>query len=417
MGVETTSQEWLISVDDHVLEPGHLWQERVPARYRDQAPRLVRDAEGEAWIYDGKRMVTPGLGAVAGKSREEFSFEPITYDEMRPGCYDSVARLEDMDRAGVLASLCFPSFPRFCGQVFYEAADRDLALVCVQAYNDWMIEEWCGRAPGRYIPLTLIPLWDPVLAAQEVRRSAGLGSRAIAFCENPALLGLPTVHNRNGHWDPVMAACEETETVVCMHIGSSSKRYTMSDESPMLVTMSWAPPLMIAGAMVEWVFSPVLRKFPNIKVALAEGGIGWMPFFLEKCAQIVDRHRFWIAGADIRHDSLTGRVEVMEEGAVDLQDFSVIETFRRNIFGCFIDDVHGVRNLDAIGVDNVMIETDYPHSDSTWPNCLEHAQKQLASLTPVDRYKVMRGNAERVFRFTPEEPALSSREQPVEPAS
>ena len=396
--------DWLISVDDHVLEPSHVWQDRVPAKYRDAAPRLVRDEDGEAWIYEGRRMVTPGLGAVAGKRREEFSFEPITYDEMRPGCYDSVARLDDMNRAGVLASLCFPSFPRFCGQVFHEADDRGLALLCIQAYNDWMIDEWCGRAPGRYIPLTLVPLWDPVLAATEVRRTAGKGSRAVAFSENPALLGLPTIHNRQGHWDPLMAACEETNSVVCIHIGSSSRRYTMSDESPMLVTMSWSPPLMIAGTMIEWIFSPVVRKFPGIKIALAEGGIGWMPFFLDKCAQVVDKHRYWIAAGDVRHDSLSGHVELRREAAVDLEGFSVRDMFRRHIFGCFIDDLHGIRNLDAIGVDNVMIETDYPHSDSTWPNCLEHAQKQLIGLSEPDRYKIMRGNAERLFSFTPAAP-------------
>jgi predicted TIM-barrel fold metal-dependent hydrolase len=399
MNVDRT--EWLISVDDHVLEPAHVWQDRVPARFKDAAPRLVRDKDGEAWVYDGKRMVTPGLGAVAGKTREEFSFEPITYDEMRPGCYDSVARLEDMDRAGVLASMCFPSFPRFCGQVFNEAEDRELALLCVQAYNDWMIEEWCGNAPGRYIPLTLIPLWDPTLAAAEVRRNAERGSTAVAFSENPAMLRLPTIQDPGGHWDPLMAACEETDTVLCMHIGSSSKRLTMSDESPMLVTMSWGPPLLIAGAMIEWIFSPVVRKFPGIKVALAEGGIGWMPFFLEKAAQVVEKHQFWIANGDVRHDSLSGRVEVDERAAIDLEGFSVMDKFRQHIYGCFIDDVHGVRNLDAIGYDNVMIETDYPHSDSTWPNCLEHAQKQLAGVSAENRHKIMRGNAERLFRFTP----------------
>jgi predicted TIM-barrel fold metal-dependent hydrolase len=391
--------EWLISVDDHVLEPPGVWQDRVRAKDRDRAPRLVRDQDGEAWVYEGKRMVTPGLGAVAGKRREEFSFEPVTYDEMRPGCYDSVARLEDMDRARVLASLCFPSFPRFCGQVFYQANDRDLALQCVRAYNDWMIDEWCGRAPGRYIPLTLVPLWDPHLAAEEVRRTAAKGSRGVSFSENPAMLGLPTIHDRRGHWDPLMAACEETETVVCIHIGSSSRRLTMSDESPMLVTMSWAPPLMIAGTMIEWVFSPVVRKFPGIKVALAEGGIGWIPFFLERCAQVVDKHRYWIASGDVKHDSISGHVEVDRETAIDLDGFSVVDTFRRHIYGCFIDDVHGVANLDSIGVDNVMIETDYPHSDSTWPNCLEHAKAQLAGLPAEDQYKIMRGNAERLFRF------------------
>jgi predicted TIM-barrel fold metal-dependent hydrolase len=399
MSVDRT--EWLISVDDHVIEPGHVWQERVPARYRDRAPKLVLDRNGEAWVYDGRRMVTPGLGAVAGKAREEFSFEPITYAEMRPGCYDSVARLEDMDRAGVLASLCFPSFPRFCGQVFLEAEDRTLAMLCVQAYNDWMVEEWCGRAPGRYIPLTLVPLWDPALAAAEVRRTAAKGSRAVAFSENPAMLGLPTVHDPGGHWDPLMAACEETETVVCMHIGSSSRRITMSDESPMLVTMSWGVPVLIAGTMVEWLFSPVLRKFPGTRIALAEGGIGWIPFFLERSAQVVDTHRYWIASGDVRHDSVSGRVVVDRAAAIDLEGFSVTDVFRRHIYGCFIDDIHGVRNLDAIGIDNVMIETDYPHSDSTWPHCLDHARKQLAGLSEVDRRKVMRGNAERLFRFVP----------------
>jgi predicted TIM-barrel fold metal-dependent hydrolase len=399
MNIDRT--EWIISVDDHVLEPGHVWQDRVPAKFKDAAPRLIRDRDGEAWVYEGKRMVTPGLGAVAGKTREEFSFEPITYDQMRPGCYDSVARLEDMDRAGVLASMCFPSFPRFCGQVFNEAEDRELAMLCVQAYNDWMIDEWCGRAPGRYIPLTLIPLWDPTLAAAEVRRNAERGSTAVAFSENPAMLRLPTIQDPGGHWDPLMEACEETETVLCMHIGSSSKRLTMSDESPMLVTMSWGPPLLIAGAMIEWIFSPVVRKFPGIKVALAEGGIGWMPFFLEKAAQVVEKHRFWIANGDVRHDSLSGRVEVDERAAIDLEGFSVMDMFRRHIYGCFIDDVHGVRNLDAIGFDNVMIETDYPHSDSTWPNCLEHAKKQLAGISAENQHKIMRGNAERLFRFTP----------------
>ena len=188
-----------------------MWQDTLPGQVPDAAPRLVRDADGEAWVYRGTSgWSRPASGRWPARRREEFSFEPITYDEMRPGCYDSVARLEDMDRAGVLASLCFPSFPRFCGQVFFEADDKDLALVCVQAYNDWMIDEWCGRAPGRYIPLTLIPLWDPHLAAAEVRRTAEKGSRAIAFSENPAMLGLPTIQDRDGYWDPLMAACEET---------------------------------------------------------------------------------------------------------------------------------------------------------------------------------------------------------------
>src|SRR6185437_5139288 len=134
---------------------------------------------------------TFGLSATAGKAKEEFSAEPIAYEDMRPGCYDPAARVADMDAAGVLASLCFPSFPRFCGQTFHEAPDHELAMICVTAYNDWMIEEWCDSAPGRLIPQIIVPLWDPVAGAAEIERCAGMGARAVTFSENPVRLGLP----------------------------------------------------------------------------------------------------------------------------------------------------------------------------------------------------------------------------------
>ena len=104
---------------------------------------------------------------------------------MRPGCYDPKARLEDMDRAGMLASLCFPTITRFCGQLFMDASDREFGFECLQHYNDWIVEEWCGAAPGRYIPLMLIPMWDPPLAAKEMERMAAKGVTAFAFSENP----------------------------------------------------------------------------------------------------------------------------------------------------------------------------------------------------------------------------------------
>ena len=121
------------------------------------------------------------------------TMSPITYDEMRPGCYEPKARLEDMDINWVEASLSFPTFPRFCGQTFLEAKDRELAEACVYAYNDWMVEEWCGDSGGRLIPLTLIPLWDADLAAAEVRRNAARGVRAVCFSEIPPHLG-PAEH-------------------------------------------------------------------------------------------------------------------------------------------------------------------------------------------------------------------------------
>jgi predicted TIM-barrel fold metal-dependent hydrolase len=395
----TDEQKWLVSVDDHVLEPPHVWEERLPKRFRTEAPKISVEGRREFWEFQGKRIETVGLSAVAGKANEDFSPEPVTYRDMRAGCYDSVARLEDMNRAGILASLCFPSFPRFCGQTFYETPDRDLGFACVQAYNDWMLEEWCGSAPGRYIPLILIPLWDPALAAAEIERCAGLGARAFAFSEEPSALGLPTVNDPGRYWDPVMAAAAETQTVVCMHIGSSSRRPKICPDSSYLADLSWGASLT-AGAMLTWLFSGYFDRMPNLRVAFSEGNIGWIPYFLERAQQVVDTQRGWIQrGVEVDEGSMFWPLPPATIESLDMQ-----RLYRDHVYGCFIDDAHGMRNLDVIGEDNVMIETDYPHSDSTWPNCIEVARNAVKELSSEVQYKVMRGNAERLFRFTPIEP-------------
>jgi predicted TIM-barrel fold metal-dependent hydrolase len=403
--------DWLVSVDDHVLEPPHVWQSRVPRRYREDAPRLVSDATGEYWVYQGRKVPTSGLSAVAGREREQFTPEPVPYSEMRPGCYDSVARLDDMDRAGILASMCFPSFPRFCGQVFYEGKDKELGLVCVKAYNEWMIEEWCGSAPGRYIPLILIPLWDPAEAAKELVRCAARGVHAFAFSENPSLLGLPSIHDRDRYWDPVWSAAQDAEVVVCMHQGSSSHRFQMSDDAPTLATMAWGIGSKQSGTMLDWLFGPVFQRYPGIKIALSEGGIGWMPYFLERAEQVLDKQRFWAAQGERTLED--GFFNFNESGVrslveVDPRTLDIRQTFRDHVYGCFIEDNVGLLALERIGVDNVMIETDYPHSDSTWPNCITIAHKQLSGFDEATRYKLLRGNAERLFHFTPPAPPPSS---------
>ncbi|MGA8724802.1 MAG: amidohydrolase family protein [Acidimicrobiales bacterium] len=384
--------DWLISVDDHVLEPPHLWVDRVAAKDRDRAPHMVREGDMEFWVYDGKRFPSSGLSACAGKAKEEFSPEPVTYAEMRPGCYDSTARLEDMDRAGILASLCFPTVTRFCGQLFMEVGDRDFGLVCIRAYNDWMIEEWSGAAPGRYIPLVLIPMWDPAAAAVEMERCARMGATAFAFSENPAPLGLPTIHDRDRYWDPVMAAASDLEMVACMHVGSSSQVPQIAPDSPFMANLAWGA-IRTSGAMLSWLFSGMFSRFPGLKIALSEGEIGWMPYFLERAEQVLDKQRYWVQRG----------VQFMEHATtdVDLNTLNVRELFRGHIFGCFIEDHHGIASIEEIGEDNIMCETDYPHSDSTWPNCITVVKKIIDDLPVQTQYKILRGNAERLYRFTP----------------
>jgi predicted TIM-barrel fold metal-dependent hydrolase len=387
----------LISVDDHVVEPPDLWQRYLPARHRARGPRVER-AKGKVrgngrhftfpdrddgywadrWVYDGVTMpITSGFVAVCF-DRDEVDNEAVLFDDLLPGCTDPTARLADMDANHVEASLCFPTFPRFCGQTFLEGDDRDLGLACVRAYNDWMIDEWCGGAArGRLIPLTLLPLWDPVLAAAEVARCADKGSHAVCFSEGPAALGLPSVHT--DHWDPLWAACEATDTVVNMHIGSSSTFPQTSPDAPGLVTIA----LTFEGAthaLVDWLCSGVLERFGSLRIALSEGQVGWMPFVLERLDNAWEHAR---AYGGVR-DRVPNPPSSYVEGRV---------------YGCIFDDQAGLAMRDTIGMGQIMIETDYPHGDSTWPHSLETAEKivAVAGLDDAEAHALVRGNAIRCY--------------------
>jgi predicted TIM-barrel fold metal-dependent hydrolase len=393
-----------VSVDDHVIEPPNVWLDRLPSKYHDRAPRMAKGERGAVWQYEDKIVPTVGLSVAAGKEKEEFSPNPVSFDDMRPGAYDPRERVKDMNRAGILASICFPSFPRFCGQIFWEAKDKELAGLCVQAYNDWMIDEWCGAAPGRFIPLVLIPLWDPIAAAKEIERTAAKGARTFAFSENPEPLGLPTIHDPGRYWDPVMSAAQQTGMVVSMHVGSSSTMPSISSDAPPLANLTYGA-VRAAGTMLAWLFSDYFERMPNLKIALSEGNIGWMPYFIERAEQVLDKQRHWAAKAGVQfYRGESGAEAVTANPQANIATLDVRRTIRDHIFGCFIEETSGLRCLDIIGEDNVMIETDYPHSDTTWPDCIEVAQQLVKDLPPVTQRKILRGNAERLFRFTPIEP-------------
>jgi|SRR6478735_6906125 len=396
------SFSWFVSVDDHLIEPARLWQERVPESVRDRAPHIVRDGDSEFWVYEDRQIVTTGLNAVAGKSREEFSPEPITYDDMREGCYEPAARVADMDQGFVLSSLLFPSFPRYCGQVFHEAKDKELALTCVQAWNDFILEELAGDHPGRFIPMMIIPLWDPIAAAKEVERTAALGGKSIAFSENPTKLGLPSIHT--DFWDPVLSACNDTGYVLSMHVGSSSNLIRTSDDMPTLAFMAYSAAANQAGTLLDWLFSGNFVRYPNLKIALSEGSIGWMPYFLERAEQVIDKQRFWASRFDIDMNASHERGEEKGEAKFDL-DTDIRRLFKDHVYGTFIEDHAGLRLLDIIGEDNVMLECDYPHSDSTWPDTVNLANKWLGHLPEDVQHKITVGNAARVYDFTPADPA------------
>jgi predicted TIM-barrel fold metal-dependent hydrolase len=331
--------------------------------------------KADCWVYEDLVYINKRHVAAVGFDRDDMTMSPITYDEMRPGCYEPKARIDDMEMNWVDASLSFPTFPRFCGQTFLEAKDRELAHACVLAYNDWMVDEWCGDSGGRLIPLTIVPLWDAEVAAAEVRRNAARDVHAVCFSEIPPKLGLPSIHS--GLWDPFFTACQETNTVVCMHIGSSSQMPATSGDAPVAV----AATLSFNNAMAslsDFLFSGVLVRFPTLKLAYSEGQIGWLPYVLERADDVWREHRAW-------------------GGVKDIVPEPPSTYYYKHVFGCFFRDRHGLESLDRVGVDNITFETDYPHTDSTWPDTKKIAEEMVAGLPDDAIYKIMRGNAIRML--------------------
>ena len=369
----------LVSVDDHVVEPPDMFDGRVPAKWKDRAPRVIHKDSGiDVWSYEGNEIPNVGLNAVVGRPPEEYGIEPTSFAEMRPGCYDINERIRDMNVNGVLGSMCFPSFIQFCGQLFARTKDKELALAMLRAYNDWHIEDWCGAYPGRFIPLSIPAIWEPALMAAEVRRVAAKGCHAVTFSENPSKLGWPSFHS--DHWDPFWTACADEGTVVCMHIGSSSEIVVPSPDSPfdVLITLS---PMNIVQCAADLLFSPVLRKFPSLRLALSEGGIGWIPYFLERVDYVYTHHKAW-----------TGQ---------DFGDMLPSQVFSERIVTCFIDDAFGVESRAHLNVDNICCECDYPHSDSTWPQAPEMAMKYLDGVPDAEVNKITHENAIRLFQYDP----------------
>ncbi len=369
----------LVSVDDHLVEPPDVFAGRLPARYADQAPKVVRQDDGaDVWVFNDTVIPNIGLNAVAGRPKEEYGIEPTAFDEMRPGCFDVHERVKDMNAAGVLASMNFPSFPGFSARLFAAAQDKELALAVVRAYNDWHIDEWCGAYPGRFIPMALPVLWDAELAAAEVRRVAAKGCRSLTFTESPYNLGLPSLHD--DAWDPLWRALCDEGVVLSVHLGSSGSLTVTSPDAPVDVMITLQP-MNICSAAADLLWSRVIKEFPDIRIALSEGGTGWIPYFLERLDRTYEMHRLW-TGQDFG-----GRLPS--------------EVFRQHFLTCFIADPVGIELRHRIGVDNMAWECDYPHSDSTWPNPAEDLESVTRGVPDDELAKITWGNAARWYGFDP----------------
>jgi predicted TIM-barrel fold metal-dependent hydrolase len=371
----------LVSIDDHMVEPPDMYKNHVPAKWADQVPKIVRNAQGtDEWVFQGESTTTPfGLAATVGWPREEWGYNPAALSEMRPGCFDVHERVRDMNANGVLASMNFPTMAGFNARTFGEGIDKDISLVMLQAYNDWHIDEWCQAYPGRFIPQGIVPMWDIDLTVAEVKRLGSKGCRSISFLETPHAQGYPSF--LSGYWDPMFKALIDENIVMSLHIGAGMDLIRQAPEAPIdhLMILSAQITALVAQDLL---FGPTLRKFPQLKVALSEGGIGWIPFYLDRA----DRH--------FKNQSWIGN---------DFGGKLPSEVFRDHFLACYITDPSGLELRHRIGIELIAWECDYPHTDTTWPESPEFALAEFDEVGCTDEeiHKITWENASKFFSWDP----------------
>ncbi len=364
----------VISVDDHLVEPPDMFEGRFPAKLQDQAPRIVINEHGhEVWQFDGQRFTQVGMNAVAGRRPESVKVEPFRFDQMRPGCYDPHARVADMDLGGIWASVNFPSMiTGFCGRVYTAASDPEVGQATVRAFNDWVHDEWWQQAPERFIPLGITYMADPEVAAAEIRRNAARGFVTVSLPERPHLIGLPPIFS--DHWDPIIRACAETDTVISIHVGSSGVNPPIEGSPTMSLNATLFGQLSLT-ACAEWLWAGWAVKYPDLKIAMSEGGIGWVAMLIDRLDNIIDRSGYGL-GWDVRPS----------------------DVLRRNFWFCTLDDPSTMCTRHTIGVENIMLETDFPHGDGTWPETQQVIERYWGDI-PVEELRMMTHlNAAKLFR-------------------
>ncbi|WP_231568406.1 amidohydrolase family protein [Novosphingobium malaysiense] len=367
----------LISVDDHIIEPPDMFETQLKGDVLASAPQHKETPDGtNYWEYQGMIIPYVGIGAVTGRPPEEYGMEPTNLAQHRRGHWDVHARIADMDVNGIAASLNYPQMAGFDGGLFQKAKDKDAALIHLRAYNDWHLDVWCGAYPGRMIPNALLPTWNMEETVAEIKRQAAKGVTSVSLNDNPTKAGLPSIHNE--YWNPMFKALADHDMVINLHIGAGNPAPHASDETPIEAWITTMPMSVNVG-MADWLYLKALRDYPTLKICVSEGGLGWVPYLMERADYANWRHKAWTH--------------------IDFGNDKPSDIFKRHFMICFVDDIFGLKHLEDLNEDMVAYECDYPHSDCLWPEVPEYLWRSVKHLTDVQIDKITHGNVMRHYNF------------------
>ena len=368
----------IIDADAHVNEPPELWQERVPARLRQRAPKVLHTPDGDVWSFDdGKKLRPVGLTATAGLSYLQFKPQGYRYETIRPGSFDTAERLKDLDADGLYAQILYPSVTLAGGRTYSD--DRELQLACVRAYNEWLLD-FCKPSGGRLIPQAIIPTTGVADATAELEWAIRNGHRGALIAAFPN-----GTYESTRDDDRFWAVAEEARFPMGIHIGSFTDAGLQAT-----VTQSTLGFLAGAGASKAGVnsidasfrvlFSGACERFPRIPFVVVEGNIGWIPTAMEQVDDMFLRYRWF-----------TGATEIMKSMPSAL--------FHRSFWGTFMIDTIGIELRHHLNIDHIMWSTDYPHTGSDWPNNRVTIQRLFRGVPKDEVKKMLHTNCRTLYRL------------------
>lgn len=357
-----------ISSDSHVIEPADLWTSRIGKKFGERAPRVVDSSQGELFLFEGMPPAPVAAFGVAGENPADYK-EVVKggYKGVPSGGWDPVQRLKDQERDGVSGEFIYPSF----GMTLYGLKDAELRTACFKAYNDW-VAEYCAAAPSRLAGAAMIPLEDVDVACAELERAAGLGLKG------GMITGLPSPDRRYDQplWDPMWAMAERYNMPLSLHVITEQERSGIPQSTLKEYPLMFLAPMR---SITDIIFGGALERFPDLKIVLAENDIGWLAHYLQRMDHSYEKYRF------------------LEDGKVIPEPPTYY--FKRQIYCTFQDDEVGVLTRHHIGVDRLMWASDFPHSDSTWPQSREVVAREFKGVPENEVRQIVHDNCAKLYGF------------------